>query len=494
MNVAEILADHDGSRPAIIEGEQVLTYDELRDRVGATAAGLADLGVTPGDRVAVIAGTEIAFVTASFAALATGAVLVALNPSSPKPEAARQLSAVDPTVLLVGEGGASLGIEIAQSVLSIVAVGTPSGTAIEGLDQIFGEAGSFDPVSVDPESEAALLFTSGTAGDPRAASLSHANLLATQRHLRELSPHLNSDAVAFGGLPLFHIYGLNVVLGAVLAVGGRVVLEREFHAASSLATIVRHGATIVSGVPPMWAAWATYEAASSDAFVSVKTANSGAAKLPLQTFNAIRDRFGLDINEGYGLTETSGVVTTTTGHEVKPGSVGRPLPEVEMRLVGDDGVDVPVGDRGEIWVRGPNVTAGYWQDLEATGRSISADGWFHTGDIGVTDDEGYLYIVDRSKDMIIVSGFNVFPAEVEEALLEHPEVIEAVVVGAPDQRTGERVVAHINLISGAKAGSIEIMEHCRANLARYKCPAIVELGDQLPVTGSGKRVRRLLRK
>jgi len=494
MNVANILADHDGTSPAIIEGDEVLTYDELRDRVGATAAGLADLGVTPGDRVAVIAGTEIAFVTASFAALAAGAVLVALNPMSPKPEAARQLSAVDPMVLLVGEDGAALGTEIAQSVLSIVAVGTPSGTHIDGLDEVLGEAGSFDPVSIDSSSEAALLFTSGTSGDPRAASLSHENLLATQRHLRELSPHLNSEAVAFGGLPLFHIYGLNVVLGSVLAVGGRVVLDREFHAASSLATIARHRATIVSGVPPMWAAWAAQEQAGSDVFRSVRTANSGAAKLPLSTFNAIRDKFDIEINEGYGLTETSGVVTTTTGHDVKPGSVGRPLPEVEMRLVGDDGVDVPVGDRGEIWVRGPNVTAGYWQDLDATGRSISADGWFHTGDIGVTDDEGYLYIVDRSKDMIIVSGFNVFPAEVEEAMLEHPEVMEAVVVGEPDQRTGERVVAHVKLVNGAAAGSVEIMEHCRAHLARYKCPAIVELGNELPVTGSGKRVRRLLRK
>ena len=494
MNVARILADHEGSSVALIDGSTTITYDELRDRIGATVAGLADIGVEPGDRVAILAGTEPAFVTAAFAALAAGAVVVPLNPDSPEPEVIRQLVAVEPTVLLVGEQAVQLARNIAQSVLSIVAFGSPSGTRIDGFDEVFGEAGSFDPVSVEPGAEAALLFTSGTSGEPRAVSLSHENMLATQRHLREISPDVNSDAVTLGALPLFHIYGLNIVLGSTLAVGGTVVLEREFHAIDSLETIERNGVSIVAAVPPMWAAWASVDGASETAFASVNAANSGASALSTATFDAIRDRFGIEIHEGYGLTETSGVVSTTTGHAVRPGSVGRPLPEVELRLVGDDGVDVPVGDRGEIWVRGPNVTGGYWNDLEATGRSITPEGWFRTGDIGITDDDGYLYLVDRSKDMIIVSGFNVFPAEVEEVLLGFHEVVQAVVVGEPDDRTGERVVAHVNLTDGAAAGAMEIMEHCRANLARYKCPAIVELGEELPVTPTGKRVRRLLRR
>ncbi|NOX31351.1 MAG: long-chain fatty acid--CoA ligase, partial [Actinobacteria bacterium] len=216
------------------------------------------------------------------------------------------------------------------------------------------------------------------------------------------------------------------------------------------------------------------------------------AALPMSTFHATKERLGIELSEGYGLTETGGIVSSSSGFPIRPGSVGKPLAGVEMRIVDDD-VDVPVGDRGEIWVRGDNVTGGYWDDLEATGRSVTADGWFRTGDIGVVDDDGYLYLVDRSKDMIIVSGFNVFPAEVEEVLMQHSDVAGVIVVGRPDQRTGERVVAHVKLIEGSSTTPDQLTEHCLDNLARYKSPTAIELDDDLPISLTGKRVRRLLK-
>jgi long-chain acyl-CoA synthetase len=250
--------------------------------------------------------------------------------------------------------------------------------------------------------------------------------------------------------------------------------------------------TVIPGAPAMWVAFAEYEEAPADAFAGVRLALSGAAKLPVQVAERIRDRFGVLIAEGYGLTEASPVVTTSAGLVPRFGSVGKVLAGVELRLVDDRGDDVLVGDVGQVWVRGENVFAGYLDDPETTARVLTPDGWLRTGDLGMCDDEGWLYLVDRAKDLIIVSGFNVYPVEVEEALMQHPAVLEAGVTGVPDAATGEAIVAFVVREPGADVDEAEVIACARERLARYKCPRRVVFVDQLPRNAIGKLLRREL--
>jgi long-chain acyl-CoA synthetase len=279
-------------------------------------------------------------------------------------------------------------------------------------------------VDVDDSATAVLLFTSGTAGTPRAAMLSHGNLRANLQQSAVLPGGLRIDDVMFGVLPLFHVFGLNVMLGLTLAAGAQLVLVDRFDPLAALDLIAAHQITVVAGAPQMWHAWANAPDVAGDAMASVRLALSGADRLPDATYERIRQRFGLRIREGYGLTEASPTVTSALGTDAPPGSIGRPLPGIELRVVDDDGDDVFVGDPGEIWVRGANVFQGYWGDPEATARALTDSGWLRTGDLAVVDDEGTLRIVDRAKDLIIVSGFNVHPAEVESIIAEYPGVAE----------------------------------------------------------------------
>jgi long-chain acyl-CoA synthetase len=243
----------------------------------------------------------------------------------------------------------------------------------------------------------------------------------------------------------------------------------------------------------MYVAWATMPGADRDAMRSVRLAISGAAKLPEEVAAAFTARFGVPVFEGYGLTEAGPVVTTGVGDLPRPGSVGVPVPGVEVRLVDADGDDVEAGDPGEIWVRGPNVFAGYWQDPEATARVLTPDGWLRTGDVAVADADGWLYLVDRRKDLIIVSGFNVYPAEVEEVLRAHPRIAEAAVVGEPDPYSGEAVKAFVVPVAGTHLDEDEVIAHCASRLARYKCPTRVAFVEALPRNAVGKALRRALR-
>jgi long-chain acyl-CoA synthetase len=242
----------------------------------------------------------------------------------------------------------------------------------------------------------------------------------------------------------------------------------------------------------MWTAWVNLADASPDSFAGVRRSRSGASALPRSTYDLMNERFGITVGEGYGLTETSPVVSTVVENDIRAGSIGRPLPGIALRLVDSDGQDALVGDAGEIWVRGPNVFAGYWGDDEATTRVLTDDGWLMTGDIAIADDDGHLALVDRAKDIIIVLGFNVYPAEVEEVLLTHRAVRQAVVVGRPHPTSGESVVAHVVLTDGVAAEEDDIIEHCAELLARYKCPSKVFMAKELPIAPSGKLIRRLV--
>lgn len=495
MNLATIIDGHPAEGVALVSRGRSTDYGTLREQVAQLRGGFADLGLEPGDRLAIVAGNNWYFVASYLAALGAGLVAVPLNPSNPAAALAHELREVGAVAVVVGPAGRAAFEEIDRDRVPSVRHVIGAGFDIEGgigLDSLL----TADPrpvVERDPDEVAVLIFTSGTAGAPRAAMLTHANLFTNIRQALAASDDVQrADDVVFGLLPLFHIFGLNVVLGVGLATGSRVVLVERFDPVSAIETVQKHGISIMAGPPTMWAAFAGIPGADPAAFATVRRAVSGAAKLPVEVAQAMEARYGLRLEEGYGLTEASPVVCSPTGTGAPPGSVGIPVPGVAVRLVGADGEDVLVGDAGELLVKGPNVFAGYWEDPVATERVLTGDGWLRTGDIAVVDDDGYLYIVDRAKDLIIVSGFNVFPAEVEEVLLEHPAIEACAVIGVPHPHTGESVKAYVKVRDGVSVEEDDIIDFCAERLARYKCPNKVWFVDDIPRGLGGKVLRRLL--
>ena len=419
-----------------------------------------------------------------------------LNPLSPARELERELASVDARALFVGPSGRATAEGIDRNNLpALEFVIHSEGHGDEGallLDDLMATP-ALPIVDRSADDTAVLIFTSGTAGSPKAAMLSHGNLLANIEQVIALRGEGDPADVGFGVLPMFHIFGLNVVLGTALHAGASLLLVERFDPMSAIEAIQKHGVTVLGGAPQMWAAWAAMPDLPADSFATVKVATSGAAHLDPHVAETIRARFGLEIGEGYGLTEASPVVTASIGLPWRPGSVGAPVDGVEVRLVDGDGEDVLVGDPGEVLVSGPNVFQGYWNDDEATSGCLDSDGWLHTGDIAMVDDDGFLFLVDRAKDLIIVSGFNVFPAEVEEVILELDAVRECAVVGVPHPHTGEAVKAFVVVEPGYALEEDAVIEHAARNLARYKCPQKVNFVDELPVNLSGKVLRRALR-
>jgi long-chain acyl-CoA synthetase len=486
MNLATVIEGHDADRPALAARGRITTYGELRDQVARMRGSLAARGVVPGDRVAIIAANNWYFVAAYLAVLGVGAVAVPLNPQSPAPELERELGAVGARLALLGA--------TAREVIERVDPGSvPDFEYAVPIPDLLG-ADPCPPVDRADDDLAVLLFTSGTAGAPRAAMLTHGNLRANiEQVLANPSRPGGVDDVVLGVLPLFHVFGLNTVLTLTLHVGGRVVLVERFDPYTTLDTIADHQVTVVTAVPTMWAAWAGLRDTRSDAMASVRLAVSGAAPLEPEVRQAVLDRFGVDVREGYGLTEASPAVTSGLGCEAPGASVGVPLPGVSVRLVDGDGTDALVGDPGEIWVQGRNVFPGYWQDDDATAAALTPDGWLRTGDMAVVDDHGHLSLVDRLKDVIIVSGFNVYPTEVEDVLVAHPAVEAAAVVGVPHPHSGEAVKAFVVPAPGSHVETDELVEHAGRYLARYKTPSTIEFVDELPQSATGKVMRRALR-
>jgi long-chain acyl-CoA synthetase len=506
LNLAHLADHHPADRVALISRNLPTTYGELRDQAAKLRGGLTGLGVAPGDRVAILCGNTRQFVISYLATVGVGAIAVPLNPASPAPELERELIAVEPVALIADHQPLGTWTHIdpfaVPSVRHVVAAepGSPvrngSGAAPAGavpLDDLL-DSESVPIVDVDPDATAVMMFTSGTAGAPRAAMLSHRNLLSNIEQGLSSPVHTEADDVVYGVLPLFHIFGLNVMLGVTLSVGATLLLVQRFDPLTAAESIVQRKVTVLPGAPPMWVAFAHFDEIPDDTFASVRIALSGASRLPVAVARRCEERFGLRIAEGYGLTEASPVVTssTTTGGAPKYGSVGRALTGVEIRIVGADGAPALVGDVGEVHVRGPNVFQGYYRDPEVTARVLDADGWLHTGDLATVDDDGWLYLVDRAKDLVIVSGFNVFPAEVEEVLAMHPAVAEVGVIGVPHPHTGEAVKAFVALAEGADVDEETLIEFAGDHLARYKCPSKVLFVDELPRNISGKLVRRHL--
>ncbi|HML00940.1 MAG TPA: AMP-binding protein [Acidimicrobiales bacterium] len=486
MNLASLVLGHDARAPAVHDGRRSSSWGELRARAAGVVGALGEAGVAPGDHVAIVWPNSCAFVACYLGVVAAGAVAVPLNPASPGPELEAELESVRPSLVLSATdcGPVLSGLGCLDGVAVMDDLPPASPDPLEPLDR-----GDGDP--------AVLLFTSGTAGPARPAVLSHGNLRANLHQMLSLPGDLSRPGdVAFTAVPLFHIFGLNVALGLCLATGAALAVEDHFDPVSSWSLVSELAVTTLVGVPAMFGSWAERASAGELAPAGgVRLAVCGAASLAPETAHFFEEHTGITLWSGYGLTEASPVVSTTvgTGRNVA-GSVGRPLPGVELRLVDEAGADVLHGDPGEIWVRGANVFGGYFEDPESSAEVLTGDGWLRTGDIGVLGDDGDLFVVDRRKDLIIVSGFNVFPGEVEQVLRTVPGVRDVVVVGRPDPVAGESVEAVVVAAAGDPVPTEEqLRQACAASLARYKCPNTVRFVDQLPRGLVGKALRRAVR-
>ncbi len=480
-------------RVALAWQDQTITYGQLDDRVDAAAAGLQQLGVAPGDRVAILLGNVPAFIEAYFGALRAGATVVPLTLGLAADEVAHALTDSGARILVVAAVAADELVDVALELdVAVVVAGAEEAPAgATRWRDLLASGHALDPVERHDDDLGAIVYTSGTTGRPKGAMLTRGNLTANQDQSLAGRFRVTADDVVLLVLPLSHIYALNVGLGACVRVGAAMVLQERFDPTTSLDAMERRGVTIVLGAPPMYVAWNQTPGVEARDLSTLRLCVSGAAPLPVHVIDRFRELTGLTIEEGYGLTEAGPSVTSNSmAPEPRPGTVGMPLPDIELRLVSGDGGDVDQGDPGEVWVRGPNVFAGYWNDPAATAATL-VDGWLRTGDIGVVDDDGYLRLVDREDDVIIVSGFNVYPREVERVLGRHEAVTACAVVGVPHPYTGEAVRAFV--VASGEVTEEELTTYCQSMLARYKCPETVSLVDALPHTASGKLRRASLR-
>jgi long-chain acyl-CoA synthetase len=495
MNIPALLRDAaaaHGEKTALLYGatypERSVTFAELDAEADRVARGLQAHGVEPGDRVAIAMHNTPHFVFAYAGILRARAVVVPLNAFLTDVEIARIIDDCQVKVILGAPPFGDVAKTAAeQSETKPKVISTTEWDSLGSL----GEKAA-DP-TIDGEDLAVLAYTSGTTGDPKGVMLSHGNLMSNLEQQTALPEALvDPDDVLFLALPLFHIFGLNVTLGLLIKNAATGVLLEKFEPVPALRAIQDHKVSVIFGAPPMYIAWTSTPGADQYDVSTVRLAISGAAPLSPQVLKTFREIFGVEIYEGYGLTETSPALTSSrVGGTPKPGSVGKVLPGVEMRIVDDHGVDVEVGDTGEIIVRGPNVFKGYWNRDDATKDAFLGD-WFRTGDIAVQDEEGYVYLVDRKRDLIIVSGFNVFPSEVEAALLADERIAEAAVVGVPHTYTGEAVKAYVVLHPGAKATEADLINAVSTRLARFKLPESIEVYDSLPRMLTGKILKRAL--
>jgi long-chain acyl-CoA synthetase len=476
-------------RQAIRMDDLALSYGQLRDAAGRTAALLASLGVRPGNRVGLMLPNVPAFPVAFYGAVAAGAVVVPMNPLLKSREVAYYLGDSGARVIFAWHAAAGEAAKgAADAGAQVVTVDDPAlSRPLAGLSPVGTWADAAD------QDDAVILYTSGTTGRPKGAQLTHAGLVRNATLTAQTLLHSSADDVMMGCLPLFHVFGLTCGLNGTVTGGGTLTLLPRFDPGKALQIIDRDKVTIFEGVPTMYSAMLHYQADPRPDTSSLRLCISGGAAMPVEVLRNFEQQFGCVILEGYGLSETSPVASFNHPDKVrKPGSVGTPVEGVEMRLVGAGGADVPAGEVGEIAIRGHNVMKGYWGKPEATAEAIP-DGWFRTGDMGRRDEDGYYYIVDRKKEMIIRGGFNVYPREIEEVLHEHPAVAEVAVVGIPHPELGEDVGAAVALKPGASATPDELRAFAKERVAAYKYPRHVWLVDALPKGPTGKILRREVR-
>jgi long-chain acyl-CoA synthetase len=487
-NLAQNLIDaaaSDEAHPALRMDDVVLTYGEFRDAALRVAASMQSRGVRPGDRVGLVLPNVPAFPVVYYGALLAGAAVVPMNPLLK----AREVE------YFLDDSGARLVVTLEQSAGPVAeaagVVGIEAVTVGAALpEELMAAEGLPGAVERADDDDAVILYTSGTTGRPKGAQLTHANLAGNARTTHETLLHGTPDDVIMGCLPLFHVFGLTCSLNACILARACMTLLPRFDGAKALSIIERDKVTVFEGVPTMFAAMLHEPDAERYDVSSLRLCVSGGSAMPVEVMRAFEKTFGCIILEGYGLSETSPVASFNHPHaERKPGSIGVPIRGVELRLVNDDGEDVGPDEVGEIAIRGENVMKGYWQRAEDTAKAIP-DGWFRTGDLARRDEDGYYFIVDRKKEMIIRGGYNVYPREIEEALYEHSAVAEAACIGIAHPELGEEVAAAVALKPGATADVDELREFVKARVAAYKYPRHLWLVDALPKGPTGKILRR----
>lgn len=477
--------------PALVVGASRISWGDVDRAADACAAGLCASGIAAGDRVGLFLGNRPEFVVAYFGALRAGAVVVPVNPALTAPEVAQIAEHVGLSLVVVDRNTVEVAERAVPEVPRVVAAAGAREGSFDAL--LAAGTGVEVPPLIGDESLAVVVYTSGTGGDAKGAMLTHRALIANVEQVAGAQiPVVEAEDVVLVLLPLTHIYGLAGTLGAVTRAAATAVLVDGVDVVRALPLVPQHGITNVPGAPALWAAWA----ASSDIvdmLDGLRIAFSGSAALPPEVQHRVHTLTGWYVHEGYGLTEAApGVSSTVVSGKAKPGSVGQPFPGIEVRLVDDDGEDLDPaeGDPGEIWIKGDNLFSGYWPGGSG---GPDAEGWYATGDVAFADEEGDLHIVDRRKDVVIVSGFNVYPQEVESVLLQHPGVREAAVVGMFDERTGEAVKAFV-VLGDRTLPMEELREHAASRLARFKRPKDIEVVDDLPHSQTGKVARARLQR
>ena len=489
LNLASILTESAArapETPAIRLGEAGLSYAELDERSARLATLLRESGLEPGGRVGVMLPNVLEFPVAYYGVLRAGAVVVPMNVLLKRREIAFYLQDSGAELLLYWHG---FGEEARE------------GAAEAGTEAIEVEPAAFATMLAEHEPSAGLaateeddtaviLYTSGTTGKPKGAELTHLNLFRNADVSSRTTSGVEAGDIVLGALPLFHSFGQTVGMNASIKVGACLTLVPKFDPGEALATIDRDGVTHFYGVPTMFGALLHHPERESHDTSSLRTCITGGASMPVEVLRGFEDAFGAVVLEGYGLSETSPVSSSNhPGMERKPGSIGTPIEGVEMKVVDENDEELPQGEVGEIVIRGHNIMKGYWERPDATEEAMRG-GWFHSGDMARVDEEGYFFIVDRKKDMIIRGGYNVYPREVEEILYEHPKIREAAVLGVPHNEWGEEIGAAVVLHEGEQLSSEECSAYVRERIAAYKYPRVVWFLDDLPKGPTGKILKR----
>jgi long-chain acyl-CoA synthetase len=488
-NLASILtasAARDAPAPAIRLGERTLAYGDLDDRSARLATLLLEHGLERGDRVGVMLPNVPEFPIAYYGVLRAGGIVVPMNVLLKRREIAFYLEDSEAKLVLawhgfLGEAAAGA----ADAGAELIAVEPEAFAAtLDGLEPEGAMA------TVDDEDTAVILYTSGTTGKPKGAELSHLNLARNADVSARTNTTVGEGDIVLGALPLFHSFGQTVSMNASVLVGACLTLVPKFDPGEALATMARDGVTHFYGVPTMYGALLHHPGREDYDLSALRVCMTGGSSMPVEVLRGFEDAFGAIVLEGYGLSETSPVASCNhPDRETKPGSIGTPIEGVEMRVVDAEDAEVPQGEVGEIVIRGHNIMKGYWGRPDATAEAMRG-GWFHSGDLGKVDEDGYFYVVDRKKDMIIRGGYNVYPREVEELLYEHPAIREAAVVGVPHPEWGEEVGAAVVLEPGEEAAPEEISAWVRERIAAYKYPRVVWFVEELPKGPTGKIVKR----
>ncbi len=497
-----------GDRTAVIENGESWTYERVNRAACQLANGLVEAGIGGGDRVVLACPNRIDFIVAFFGILKVGAAVVPVSILSKRRELRFVMEDTQAKGFICFEGSEGLGLgeegrtasEETDCCPRFWFIGRDGGSEIGGLPTqaalMSGQAETFASAKTEPGDIAVILYTSGTTGQPKGAVLSHQNILTTAITAGRLAD-VSSDDVMLVTLPMFHCYAQTVQLNAGFYNGSCLILLERFDPDLVLQAMQDHGVTLFCGVPTMYWALLNHEGASNYDLEKIasklRLGCSGGAPIPVEVIKDVEAKYQFPILEGYGLSETSAMATFNQLHRPrKVGSVGLPVWGVEVEVVDDDMNFLPPGERGEVVIRGHSIMQGYFNRPELT-EEVFRGGWFHTGDVGQKDEDGYLYIVDRTKDMIIRGGFNVYPREIEEVLATHSAVSLSAVIGVPHEKYGEEVLAFVILKEGASATGEEIVAWSKQEMASYKYPREVRIVSALPLGATGKVLKKELR-